>query len=106
LTSMCNLSVQYFHLGKFENSRDLDEQTVALSRKILGLEHPHTLIFMNNLAQGYYSLEDYDTARKLHEQTLALRKRLLGVDAPDTLISMIALAEAYEKLGLEKKLRR
>jgi hypothetical protein len=50
LSLMSNLARAYSSLGEFENARDMDQQTLALREKVLGPEHPHTLISANNLS--------------------------------------------------------
>jgi hypothetical protein len=46
--------LQYPHL---EGARDLHEQTLAARRRVLGEDHPDTLISMNNLAAVRRQLE-------------------------------------------------
>ena len=65
---------------------------LAVQRRILGEDHPDTLISMNNLALTLRSQGDLGAARELHEQVLAGRRRVLGEDHPATLASMANLA--------------
>jgi tetratricopeptide (TPR) repeat protein len=105
LSFMSNLARAHSSLGEFENARDMDQQTLALRKKVLGPEHPHTLVSMNNLSHDYRRLGVRKKARELDEQTLALRRRVLGREHPDTLISMNNLSYDYGGLGEYEKAR-
>ena len=70
--------------------------------KILGEDHPQTLIARNNLAGAYESAGRLGEAIPLYEQVLADRVRVLGDDHPHTLTSRGNLAYGYyvaERLG-------
>ena len=56
-----------------------------LSRRVLGPEHPDTLVSMNNLAATLQAQGDLAGARGLQEQVLDLSRRVLGAEHPDTL---------------------
>ena len=47
-------------------------QTRELKEKVLGKEHPETLINMNNLAGVLDSQEKYGEAEQMHQKTLEL----------------------------------
>ena len=49
----------------------LDEDTLTRSRRVLGEDHPDTLISASNLAVDLRALGDYQQARQLDEDTLA-----------------------------------
>jgi hypothetical protein len=76
----------------------MEEQTLAGYRRVLGEDHPDTLMSMNNLAEIRRALGDFQGARELHEQTLAGYRRVLGDDHPDTLRSMNNLAAVRQEL--------
>jgi hypothetical protein len=76
----------------------MQEQTLAARRRVLGNDHPDTLMSMNNLAETRWALGDFDGARQLHEQTLTGYRRLLGDDHPNTLMSMNNLAAVRQEL--------
>jgi len=60
------------------------EQALTDSRRVLGDDHPQTLIAMNNLACAYQSAGDLDRAIPLFEQALTDCRRVLGDDHPLT----------------------
>ncbi|MDP4512186.1 tetratricopeptide repeat protein, partial [Nonomuraea turcica] len=77
----------------------MHEATLAERERVLGADHPHTLISRNNLARAYEAAGDLVRAIPMHEATLAERERVLGADHPHTLISRNNLARAYEAAG-------
>jgi Tetratricopeptide repeat len=76
----------------------LDEDTLARRRRVLGEDHPDTLASADNLAISLQGVRG-QAARELGEDTLARRRRVLGEDHPDTLTSAFILASALFELG-------
>ena len=85
--------------GRSTQARELHEQCLEVSRRVLGEEHPDTLSSMNNLAETLRALGDSGGARELHEQCLEVSRRVLGEEHPDTLMSMNNLASTLWALG-------
>ena len=56
-------------------ARDLDEDTLARRRRVLGDDHPSTLTSANNLASDLRNLGEHQAARGLDEDTEARKKR-------------------------------
>ncbi|MGW3692305.1 tetratricopeptide repeat protein, partial [Streptomyces sp. NPDC005149] len=69
----------------------LYERTLADSERVLGPDHPDTLLSRHNLAGAYESAGDLGRAIPLYERTLADSERVLGPDHPDTLLSRHSL---------------
>jgi tetratricopeptide (TPR) repeat protein len=86
-------------MGRYAQSRQLDEDTLARRRGVLGENHPDTLTCASNLAMDLAGLGEYGAAGALDEDTLARRRRMLGEDHSDTLISASGLAYSLRKLG-------
>ncbi len=86
-------------LGETQAARELDEDTLARRRRLLGEDHPSTLTSASNLAVDLHDLGETQAARELDEDTLARRRRLLGEDHPDTLGSASNLAVDLRALG-------
>jgi hypothetical protein len=68
-------------------------------KRILGLEHPETLLAIGNLASTYCEQGRWKEAEELEIQVIEARKRILGLEYPDTLLAMGNLALAYSKQG-------
>ena len=67
-------------------------RVMTTRKRILGEEHPDTLISMDNLASIYRDQGRLKEAENLEVQVMEVRKRVLGEDHPDTQTSMINLA--------------
>ena len=71
------------------------EEALPLSRKLLGPEHPITVIAMDNLANSYYKASRSEEARKLLEEALPLNRKLKGPERSYTPWVMKTLADSY-----------
>jgi serine/threonine protein kinase len=92
------LAGTFKYLGEFESAREQDERALAIHKRVLGPDHPHTLSSMNNLVVSYAILKRHADALKLGEEALAAQRRVLPPDHPDTLRSMNNLANSYAAL--------
>ena len=70
-----------------------------LRQKVLGPEHPDTLISMSNLAHTLDEQGKHVEAKVMQQQVLELRQKVLGPEHPDTLFSVSNLANTMGKLG-------
>jgi tetratricopeptide (TPR) repeat protein len=89
--------------GRTDESLKLEEETLALGRKVNGPEHPETLKVMGNLALIYDRVGRRDEALKLREEVLALDRKVLGPEHPQTLGAMHVLAVAYAEAGRQEE---
>jgi hypothetical protein len=96
---MSKLADVYDDEGKYPQAEALYSQTLEIERRVLGPEHPNTLVSMDNLADVYERLGKYPQAEALHSQVLEIRRRVLGPEHPDTLASMGNLADVYAEEG-------
>jgi hypothetical protein len=62
----------------------LDEDTLARRRRVLGEDHPDTWTSASNLVMILGRVGEYQAARELAEDILARRRRVLGEDHLDT----------------------
>ena len=85
--------------GYSKEAEILEIKVLEERNKILGVEHPDTILAMANLACTYGELGKYMEAEKLEMQVLEVTKRILGVEHPDTIISMANLACTYGYQG-------
>jgi pentatricopeptide repeat protein len=68
-------------------------------KRVLGLEHPDTLISMNDLASTYGKKGRWDEAEELFVQVMETHKRVLGPEHPRTLTSMNNLSVTRKAIG-------
>ncbi|KAJ7027446.1 hypothetical protein C8F04DRAFT_1294306 [Mycena alexandri] len=108
LMAMGNLARAHFKLGDFEKAmqfediekaKQLEVMVLARRTKVLGEDHPSTLIAMGDLARMYSELGDFPKAKELEVTVLEKRSKLLGQDHPGNLMAMLNLATTHFKLG-------
>ena len=85
--------------GDFGGAIEILKDAAEESGRILGPNHPHTLISRNNLAFAYQAAGRLNEAIPLFEKTLTAQEQLLGPDHPHTLISRNNLASTYRAAG-------
>ena len=86
-------------VGDWNNAEQLARQVLDMRKKLLGADHPDTLISMGDLANTYYRQGKLNEAEQLAVQVLDLRKKMFGAKHPDTLIIMGNLASTYRFQG-------
>jgi hypothetical protein len=85
--------------GQYPQAVTLQEEALAGRRRVLGDDHPDTLLSMSNLAVVLAVMGDLTAARELQEETVSAYRRVLGDHHPDTLRSMSNLAAIRRQLG-------
>jgi tetratricopeptide (TPR) repeat protein len=96
---MLGVAGSYRALGRHADALKLHQETLALRRAKLGLDHPDTLWSMLGVATTCAQLGRHADAIKLYEETLAMQKTKLGLKHPNTLATMTNLAISYLALG-------
>ena len=99
LTGADTVARAYLSAGLLDQAITLFKKNLADSERILGPDHPGTLVSRNNLALAYQDAGKLEKAIDLFEQTLADFERILGPDHPHTLITRNNLALAYLSAG-------
>ncbi|OCK77107.1 hypothetical protein K432DRAFT_129195 [Lepidopterella palustris CBS 459.81] len=90
---MANLASTYRNQGRWKKAEELEVQVIETRKRVLGEEHPDTLISMNNLAFTFKSQSRNDEAISLLKTCLQLQKQILGPQHPDTESSLKSLNE-------------
>jgi tetratricopeptide (TPR) repeat protein len=85
--------------GKYAQAEALDSQALEIKRRVLGPEHPRTLISMNALAADYFVQGKYAQAQALYTQTLEISRRVLGPEHPNTLYIIWSIALMLQREG-------
>ncbi|WP_290649023.1 tetratricopeptide repeat protein [Aquisalimonas sp.] len=85
--------------GSYRDAERFYRQQSEGYTRLLGEEHPDTLISMGNLAGTLRDQGDLAGARALQEQVLDAYRRVLGEEHPDTLSLMGNLAQTLQDLG-------
>ena len=89
--------------GRYNDAEAPFVEVMERHKRLLGTEHPDTLISMTNLASTYSNQGRWQEAEELEIQVLETIKRVLGEEHPDTLISMGNLALTYRNRGRWKE---
>ncbi|HVB43064.1 MAG TPA: FxSxx-COOH system tetratricopeptide repeat protein [Streptosporangiaceae bacterium] len=90
---------QLWAVADFSRAADASARVLADCERILGPDHPDTLVSRENLAGACADAGRLDQAILLHERNLAERERTLGVNHLATLESQNGLAYAYLAAG-------
>ena len=89
--------------GLWQDAEELNVQVMETRKRVLGAEHPDTLISIANLASTYRNQGRWKKAEELEVQVMKTRKRVLGAEHPFTLISIANLASTYRNQGRWKE---
>jgi hypothetical protein len=74
--------------SRWKEAEDLEVQVLAIRERVLGQEHPDTLISMDRLASTLKSQGRDDEAAALMAQCVSLRKKKLGIGHSDAVASL------------------
>ena len=96
------------HVRRRENRKanTLLRDLLERNRKVLGAEHPSTLITMSNLAMTLSRLEKHKEALALYEEALELQERVQGKAHESRLITLNHLAKLLSKVGRHEEAKR
>jgi CHAT domain-containing protein len=89
----------YSNMGNYIRSRDLNLQTIEISEKVFGKEHPDYALILNNIAGNFMELGDYNKGLEYNLLVLEIREKVLGKDHPDYATSLNNIALNYSDLG-------
>jgi serine/threonine protein kinase/tetratricopeptide (TPR) repeat protein len=93
------LGSTYRDLGEFEKAEMQQREAVAKNRRVLGDDHPQTLISIDALSITLQKLGRYDEAEALFSEALEGMRRVLGADHPKTLMTIGNLGQLIAETG-------
>ncbi|KAF1830845.1 hypothetical protein BDW02DRAFT_506598, partial [Decorospora gaudefroyi] len=82
----------YRNQGWWKEAEELEVQVMETRKRVLGEEHPSTLISMNNLAFTFMALGKVKEAFILMQDCYRLLDQVLGSLHPHTVLSKATLA--------------
>ncbi|KAF2190316.1 HET-domain-containing protein [Zopfia rhizophila CBS 207.26] len=97
------LGMCLYQEGRWNEAQRAFVQVMETRKRVLGPEHPDTLISMGNLASTYRNQGRWKEAEELNVQVMETFKRVLGEEHPDTLTSMANQASTYRNQGRWKE---
>ena len=89
----------YGALGLYLQSKPLLTKALDIRLRILGPQHPDTLLTMRHLAATLGDNGEFAEAEKINRQLLAIQKRVLASKDPERIKTMNNLAAALRGLG-------
>ncbi|KIM72204.1 hypothetical protein PILCRDRAFT_804162 [Piloderma croceum F 1598] len=81
--------------GRYSEAETLSVWVLAGREKLLGPEHPETLLAIIELAITFILQEQFNKAESLLEQALTANEKILGAEHPNTLKTVHNLAWTY-----------
>ncbi len=93
------LGSTYRDLGELEEAESHHREAVEKNRRVLGDDHPETLISIDDLAVTLQNLGRYDEAEALFIEALEGMRRVLGDDHPNTLATVGNLGQVIAETG-------
>jgi tetratricopeptide (TPR) repeat protein len=89
--------------GRYREAQPLFEKVLAVRRKVLGEEHPHTATCHDNLAATLDEQGHYREAAEGYRKALAIRRKVLGEEHPDTATSYSNVAFNLKAQGRSRE---
>ena len=95
LTAMNNLALVLSRLRRYEEAREMIAPVVEIRRRVLGSDHPDTVIAMSNLASALQGEGKLKEATPLFEESLVVLRKHLPPDHQQTMMGINNLAFVY-----------
>jgi tetratricopeptide (TPR) repeat protein len=99
LSSLDEQVTALFQAGKFREAIPIAQESLELSEKALGPDHPHTVRELHILGELNCSLGDYAKAEPLFQRVLKTVENALSPDHPDVARALYKLAGVYRSMG-------
>jgi hypothetical protein len=91
----------YSNQGQWQEAEELEVQVMQMRKRVLGDEHPDTLLSTHNLALTLYSQARREEALVIMESCVQSRQQVLGEQHPDTQLSLGTLKGWRAECGEE-----
>ena len=85
--------------GKYARAEAMFRELLSTQRRVLGAEHPDTLMFGEKLAGSLNAQGKYTDAEAMLREVLPVQRRVLGPEHPDTLGSCMILSCSLHAQG-------
>ena len=97
VANMFNLALSFRGRKEFVEAERLYTKCLSALTRLLGAEHPKTVVCMNSLAITYRELNKYQDADALFLKVIDISKRTIGENHADTQAAIKRLANRYRK---------
>jgi hypothetical protein len=85
--------------GKWNEAEVLEREVLATRQKILGLEHPDTIMTLHNFACALHAKGQTEEALQLSLQATQLAEKVIGLNHPHTIVYLERLESFCEITG-------
>ena len=92
-----------YRRGEYAAAEQIGRAAVEATEKVLGPEHPDTLVDVSNLGSALEGLGKYKEAEAMHRRELEGMEKVLGPEHYNTLTSISKLGSVLERLGKYKE---
>jgi len=96
---MNNIAFTLEKEGRYAEAESVYRDALQVQRRVLGPQHPDTLLTMDNLNNTLAEQGRYAEAERLCRETLDIRRRVLGPEHRDTATSKYELAGLLARQG-------
>ncbi|EED13534.1 kinesin, putative [Talaromyces stipitatus ATCC 10500] len=90
-------------MGKYEEAEVMHRRAVTMHEKVLGAEHPDTLVSVSHLGLVLRRQVKYKEAEAMHRRAVTYHEKMLGAEHPNTLASISHLGLVLESQGKYKE---
>ena len=103
---MNNLAIFFLNQNELDRARELVDQAIEVHYRILGPDHPETLVQREHLVRLLFQEGRLDEAQEHCKSLLEARRRILGPDHPDTARMMNILGKMLFDQGKLEESRK
>ncbi|MCH8146599.1 MAG: serine/threonine protein kinase [Planctomycetes bacterium] len=89
----------YRKIGLYDPAMPLQAASLETRRRVLGNDHPDTLISINNMGVLLLAMGKLDEAEPYYREALEGNRRVLGDDHPFTLFSISNMGDLLQAMG-------
>ncbi|MDE7308849.1 MAG: tetratricopeptide repeat protein, partial [Lachnospiraceae bacterium] len=94
-----NISLIYSKRKEYRKAQEWCQKALEISERVLGSQHPSTVIVYNNVASIYLNQGRYAEALKWYEKALEIGEGILGKDHPNIAAMYNNIAGVYDNQG-------
>jgi hypothetical protein len=99
LAAAANLASALVGQGRHGEAATLYREVLSVQQRVMGPDHPGTLMTANNLASALSYQGKHAEAENMHREVLVVKGRVLGLEHPSTLMTDNNLASALSNQG-------
>jgi nephrocystin-3 len=99
VAKLCKSLATLVSYGYYNGSESLLRETLTMTEKVFGIEHPYTATSLNSLAYFLLEAGNYEEAELLLRRALSIFEKVLGPEHPETATGLNNLALLLKRKG-------